>query len=152
IAKGEVVSFIDADGATRAEELCKLVQELKKGVDGVIGSRWLPHSTILANQTFMRKLASRGLNLIVRLFFRLPFKDTQCGAKAFKKSAIDGVIKELHTTSFAFDIELLSHLKKRGYTVKEVPITWRDRGGSTLRMKTEIPKMALALLRLKILQ
>lgn len=55
-----------------------------KNYDGVIGSRWLGGARIVVKEPLARRIASRGFNFMVRLLFDLPFKDTQCGTKAFK--------------------------------------------------------------------
>lgn len=150
IARGDILAFVDVDGATRPEELHKLIKGLGAS-DGAIGSRWLTGSNMLVKQPLPRRIASRGFNLLVKLLFSLPFKDTQCGAKVFKKHAIDEVLARLQTTNFAFDVELLYRLKKGGYKVDEVPIIWEDRLGSTLNLKRAVPTMFLAVLRLRIL-
>ena len=133
IARGEVVAFVDADGATRPEELHKLVNRIGT-CDVVIGSRWLKGSVIIARQNIVRIAAGRGFNLAVRLMLSLPFADTQCGAKAFKKSAVDAIVDKLQVMNFAFDTELLYVLKKCRYKIEEMPITWEDKRGSTVRL------------------
>jgi len=148
--RGEVLAFVDADGATGPHELHRLINELGDD-DGVVGSRWLPGSNVVVKQTLTRRLASRGFNLLVRVLFGLPFKDTQCGAKVFRKPAIDDVLPELHTTDFAFDVELLHRLNRKGYRVREVPTTWEDQDGSTLRVRRAVPRMFLSVIRLRIL-
>lgn len=150
IARGDIVSFTDADGATSPDELLKLVLALGED-DAVIGSRWLAESNIVVKQTLLRRMTSRVFNLFVRLLFWFPYRDTQCGAKVVRKSALDGILSELVVTNFAFDVELLHRLSKGGFKVKEVPITWKDKGGSTLSVWRAAPTMFLAVLRLRAL-
>lgn len=150
LADGDTLLLVDADGATPPTELDKLITELSDN-DGAVGSRWLPQSRIVKKQSSARRFASRGFNLLIRALFGLPFADTQCGAKAFRKQAIDGVLDQLETTNFAFDVELLYELKRKGYRIKEVPITWEDIEGSTLNLKRTIPMMFLAVIRLRML-
>lgn len=149
IAQGDTVSFADADGATSPRELDKLVKQLGDN-DGVIGSRWLPESNILKSQGLARKIASRGFNMLVRVMFGLPFKDTQCGAKVFKKKALDDVQNELKTSGFIFDVELIYKLRQRGYKIEEIAITWENRQLSTLNLFATIPTMLLALVWLRL--
>jgi len=82
-----------------------------------------------------RRIESRIFNVIVRVLFGLPFKDTQCGAKVFKKSAIDAVIKEMVSPGFEFDVELLWRLHRGGFRIREHPIAWRDTGSSRVRRR-----------------
>ena len=150
LASGEVISFVDADRATGPEELFKLVRQVGE-YQVVIGSRWLPGSHILVKQSLMRRLVSRGFNLLVRVLFSLPFKDTQCGAKVFTRQALDGVVEELETTNFAFDVELLYKLKRKGYNILELPTLWENKPRSTLNLWTAVPEMFIALVKVRLL-
>lgn len=150
LAKGEILSFTDADNATVAGELRKLLDAVERGVDAVIGSRWLSESRQVVPQPLMRRIASRVFNGIVRLLFQFPYKDTQCGAKAFKKQAIEEVRSEIHTTGWAFDVALIWRLRCHGYHVEEIPITWSDNSKSRLRMHRDAPSMLLELIKLRL--
>lgn len=150
IANGGIIVLIDADGATPPQELSKLILELRDN-DGAIGSRWLPESNIVTKQSWARRIASRGFNLLVRILFVFPFKDTQCGAKAFRKQSVDGVMNQLETAGYSFDVELLYRLKKKGCKIKEVPITWEEKGGSHLSLIRIIPRMFLAVIKVRLL-
>jgi len=149
MACGDTVAFVDADESTTPEELHKLIKEMGD-VEVVIGSRWLPGANILVKQPLSRRIASRGFNLLVRLVLGLHFKDTQCSAKVFTKRAINDVVSQLRTTNFAFDVELLYRLQKVGYQVKEVPVNWENKNGSTLSMRKAIPTMFLTVVRLRL--
>jgi len=126
------VGFMDADASTSVAQMVSLFEELGE-VDCVVGSRWLPGSIVPERQGIARRVESRGFNLLIRLLFGLSLTDTQCGAKVFKKSAIDAVIGEMAATGFEFDVELLWRLSMKGYTIKEYPITWQNKGGSRVR-------------------
>ena len=148
-ARGTYIAFTDADGSTPPEELEKLIAH-SDGWDSVIGSRWLDKSLVLKRQPLTRCLASRAFNILVRLFFGLHFDDTQCGAKIFRNFAILDVVDELGLTNFAFDVDLLFHLNKKGYTIKEVPVCWIDHEDSCLDLKKVVPTMFLSLLGLRL--
>jgi glycosyltransferase involved in cell wall biosynthesis len=128
-ASTPVVGFLDADGSTSLAQVFRLMRALD-GADAVIGSRWLPGSVIPEPQGLYRRIESRIFNLVIRLLFGLRFTDTQCGAKVFKKSAVDAVLNEMTSTGFEFDVELLWRLSKKGYAVLECPITWQNQGES----------------------
>jgi len=134
VAKGTVIGFVDADGAISPEEFDKLVKALN-GADCAIASRYMATSKILAKQSLTRRVASRGFNLLVRMIFILPFKDTQCGAKALKKNIVDDVLPQMTSRGYEFDVELLWRVKKGGHIIKEIPITWRHRGDSRFSLK-----------------
>jgi dolichol-phosphate mannosyltransferase len=127
-----VVGFLDADGSTSLAQMLVLMQGLN-GADVVIGSRWLPGSVIPEPQGLCRKVESRIFNLLIRLLFGLRLSDTQCGAKVFKKSAVDAVIRDMRSTGFEFDVELLWRLSRKGYHIRECPITWKNKGDSRVK-------------------
>ena len=149
MAKGSIVAFADADNATSAEELRKLIDVAEAGADAAIGSRWLPESKQTIRQPLARRIASRVFNLIVRLLFQFPFKDTQCGAKAFRKEAIDAIRNDVQSTGWAFDVDLIWRLCLKGYKVVEVPISWSDASQSRLRMHQDGPAMLVELIKLR---
>ena len=148
-AKAEFVAFTDADGSTSPEELYRMVESIGDW-DGILGSRWSDESVILKKESYGRILASRGFNLLVRLFFDLPFRDTQCGAKVFKNYVIRDVVDGLGITNFAFDVDLLYRISTKGYKVKEIPIKWTHDNNSNLRLGKVIPTMFISVVGLRI--
>lgn len=133
VAEGEEICFVDADESVSTEDLKGMFHALHD-VDGVIASRRLKESKILIKQPIKRRLASKAFNIFVRMFFGLPFKDTQCGAKVFKRDAILDILNDLKTSGFEIDVEILWRLKKGGYRVIEYPITWKHSEGSKFRL------------------
>lgn len=137
IAKGELVGFTDADNSTPPEEFFKLYQNLK-GYDVVIGSRRLIKSDVVIYHTSpLRRSGSFCLGLVVRILFGLNIKDTQCGAKIFRREKIYMVIPKMRIKNSIFDVELLWRLNKIG-KIKEVPIKWIDDKFSHFKWKDVI--------------
>jgi len=136
-ARAPLVGYFDADGSTSISEMQRLFSNLSHA-DGAIGSRWVPGSTLRVRQGILRRMESRAFNLLIRLLFNLTYNDTQCGAKVFKKSAIDAVLPHLTSRGFEFDVELLWRLQRRGYTVTEVPIVWQNKGDSRVQKRDMI--------------
>jgi len=133
-AKGKYVSFTDADGSTYAKELVGLLNSIGD-YDGIIASRWLKESFILVSQQWYRKVLSRAFNLFVRSVLGLPFKDTQCGSKIFRRDVIDALPDYFNVSGFAFDACLLYYLVRAGYRIKEHPIAWSDDRRSSLSVR-----------------
>lgn len=147
-AETPFVGFMDADGSTPLVEMGKLFAALDSA-DGAIGSRWLTGSEIVIAQGWWRRLQSRVFNLLVRVLFGLRFQDTQCGAKAFRKAAIDGVLPLMVSRGFEFDVELLWRLQSAGCRIEEVPIRWANRGDSRVGGADGLGMVA-ALVRLRL--
>ncbi|MDZ4199291.1 MAG: dolichyl-phosphate beta-glucosyltransferase [Kiritimatiellia bacterium] len=148
-ARGDRVGFVDADGATPPEALEDLV--LNMGDAGVIlASRWHPASRIQP-QPLSRRVASRGFNALVRLLFRLPISDTQCGAKVLSREAVQAILPKLGVTRWAFDVDLLFQARRAGFRIVEAPTVWNDQAGSRLRVGRASLEMLLAMVRLRLL-
>jgi glycosyltransferase involved in cell wall biosynthesis len=148
VANGDLVAFTDADGATRPEELGKLIEHIGR-YDGAIASRWLPQSIRLPKQSLPRIIASRSWNFLVRATLGLDYKDTQCGTKLFTRAAIATILKDLVVDGFAFDIELLYKMKLKNLQILEIPISWNDQKGSTLSLTHHMSEMLRDLIRIK---
>lgn len=142
-ATTELVGFMDADGSTPISEMKMLFEKLSE-VDCAIGSRWVPGSDIPIRQGILRQVQSRTFNLIIHVLFGLTFKDTQCGAKTFRKPAIDTVLPEIRSRGFEFDVELLWRLNRKGCTIQEYPIRWENVSDSRVR-SSDILKMLAGL-------
>jgi len=151
VAEGEIVGFVDADGSVPPESIYKMVEHLNGGWDGVIASRWINGSNVIVHEPISRKIASRAFNILTKILFGMKFKDTQCGAKFFKKDALRAILNELYVSDFSFDVELLYRLLRKNFHIKEVPITWKYREGTKINIvRTSIQMFAsITSLRLK---
>jgi hypothetical protein len=98
----------------------------------------MPDSTLKVPQSILRQMESRAFNLLIRVLFGLSYHDTQCGAKVFKKSAIDAVVPLMISRGFEFDVELLWRLRSAGFRVTEVPIEWQNKGDSRVHKRDMI--------------
>lgn len=123
-ARGEVVLFTDSDLSAPIEEADRLFAAIAAGADIAIGSRWLESGRQTHRQPFYRQFFGRCFNLVTRMVMSLPFVDTQCGFKAFTRDAAQTVFRLQTIERWGFDPEILFIALKRGYTVKEVPVSW----------------------------
>lgn len=132
-AKGDYVMFMDIDLATPIEESEKLIQGLTDGYKIVIGSR----SAQRKGAPALRKIMAVGNILIRSVFVGLKdIRDTQCGFKVFERKTALELIRKLRvfsperkikdsSVSAGFDLEFLFIAEKKGFKIKEVPVTWR---------------------------
>jgi len=123
-AKGDVLLFSDADLSSPIYEARKLFDALNSGADVAIGSRWLASETQTERQPLYRQFFGRLFNLMLRVVLGLPFKDTQCGFKAFTRRAADAIFSKQRIERWGFDPELLFLAKRFGFTTREVPVEW----------------------------
>ena len=122
-ARGNVILFTDADLSSPIEEGEKLLAELAAH-DVAIGSRAVDRSLIEAHQSAFREFAGIVFNRIVRLILRLPFVDTQCGFKAFRRERCRIIFEQQTIERFGFDPELLYLARHHGLSTVEVPVRW----------------------------
>lgn len=123
-AQGEIVMFTDSDLSAPMEEAERLFAAITGGADIAIGSRWLESGRQTHRQPLYRQFFGRCFNAVTRLVMGLPFVDTQCGFKAFTRSAAQTVFQLQTIERWGFDPEILFIALKRGFTVKEVPVSW----------------------------
>tara|TARA_Y100000310_G_scaffold345815_1_gene470393 strand:- start:7891 stop:8598 length:708 start_codon:yes stop_codon:yes gene_type:complete len=132
IVKDNYIGYIDADDAFDLNAIKEILKFLKD-YDVVIASKWRNKNLSKVNEPLLRKLLSRGWNLLVRILLGLNFKDTQAGAKFFKGNVLDNIDKDFICKDFAFDVELLWKLKDKGYKIKECYVPTIHREGSTFK-------------------
>lgn len=143
----DVVAFVDADCATPPAELARLTTA-SAGVDGIIASRRLPASVTPSTRAAGRGLTSAGFAWLVRRVFGLPYSDTQCGAKVFRRELVDRVVPMLSARDFLFDVDLLVTARRLGFDVAEVPTVWIDQSGSKLHAHRDALRMLIGTARL----
>ena len=111
-AVGEMVMFTDADLSAPMEEAERLFEALRQGADIAIGSRWLERNRQTHKQPLYRQFFGRCFNAITRLVMGLPFADTQCGFKAFRRPVAQTIFQLQRIERWGFDPELLVHCAK----------------------------------------
>lgn len=144
---GEFVAFVDADGATPPGELKRLV-DAAHDADVAIGSRFHPAAVIPGPRSWGRRVASAGFATAVRGLFRLPYVDTQCGAKVLRRHAVERVVPLMSSRDFVFDVDLLFAARRCGFRIVEVPTIWIDQSGSKVRVARDSWRMATSVFRL----
>jgi glycosyltransferase involved in cell wall biosynthesis len=149
---GDLIGYVDADGATGPPAFLDLARHIGNA-DCVIGSRWLPDSVLLQQQTRLRRFVSRGFHSIVELLFWLHVKDTQCPCKLMRCEAVEKIHSTLCIADLAFDVNLLVSLKRAGFRIIEVPIEWADKVGSkvTSTLFRSSLTMFLSVLRIRLI-
>lgn len=156
--RGQYAIFADADGASKFEDLGKLVRESKKIEDAegrgvAVGSRaHLVGSEAVVKRSFLRNLLMHSFHLLLRLLTppaTAAIRDTQCGFKLFSRPSLPYIIPYMHSEGWIFDVEMLMLAESAGIPVAEVPIGWQEVKGSKLNVLWDSLGMAwgLAVLR-----
>jgi dolichyl-phosphate beta-glucosyltransferase len=126
------VVFTDADGAYGPGVLARVTAALADA-PVAIGSR--------APAAGGGWLASRQFNHAVRELLGLPFGDTHCGLKGFRRQAAREVFGRARLDGFAFDAEVLFLACRLGLRVAEVPVRAEQRGGSKVQLAVDAVRM-----------
>ncbi|MFC7073640.1 glycosyltransferase [Halovenus rubra] len=143
----DILSFADADGATPAAELARVVNTVNEPYcDLAVGSRRHPESTVATHQTFARRHLGDTFAWIARKLLTVDIHDFQCGAKAITADGWAQVRDHLYKPGFAWDIELIAIAGAQGVHVEEVPIEWHDRPNSTVSPVNDSFRLAQTLL------
>ncbi len=148
-AKYDPILFSDADLATPIEETEKFLATIQKGYDVVVASRNIEGAKITVEQPKYRQVLGKAFPLIVKNMILPDFKDTQCGFKMFKKNAARKIFPRQTIQRWAFDVEVMFIAKKLGYKIKELPVTWTDKGDSKLSPVKDSLKMFNEILKIK---
>jgi len=159
-SKGEIIIFTDTDQATPIDQVEKILPKFEKGFSVVIGSR-----NGREGAPIIRKTMATGFALLIRLILNLPFKDTQCGFKAFSGEAAKEIFKRLEifnaksksvgaSVTAGFDLEVLYIARKLGLKIAEVPVDWHHKEGTKVNpIKDSIEGLrGLLMVRLNSLQ
>ncbi len=125
-ANGDIVVLMDADLDIHPSQirdyLIQLLQQHKKDnkIAGAIGSKLDKRSNVVF--PLKRRLMSYSYYLLLKTLFRLDTRDTNTGLKVFNGKIIKDIVPQLVIRGYAYDIELLSMIYKKGYRVLSLPV------------------------------
>src|SRR5262249_25844584 len=118
----QFVLEMDADFSHDPKYLPRLLDEAEAGADLVIGSRYVKGGG-RRNWGSLRKIVSRGGSLYARTVLGLNVRDLTAGFKCFRRRVLESIsLVEVHSTGYAFQIELTYRAIRKGFAVKEIPI------------------------------
>jgi dolichyl-phosphate beta-glucosyltransferase len=136
-ARNTVAAFFDADLSMPITETPKLVEPIRSGqYDIVFGSRALDRKLIGTHQPWTREQSGRVFNRLMRLATGLPFRDTQCGFKAFRMDVCRPLVEGALIDRFGFDVELLFIAHRAGLRMLEYPVRWNDVAGGSVSFRS----------------
>jgi len=137
-ASGQWRLFMDVDESVTINEIERL-WPYTRDFEIIIGSRYTEGGKVIKKQPLIRRVISRGGNLLIQILVAWGIKDTQCGFKMFSEHAAKEIFPLQTMERWSFDMELVAIAKKHGYKIKEVPVIWEEQVGSRLRaVKTAV--------------
>lgn len=158
-AEGEWIGFVDADGATPAEEVVRLinitinsrqndgrrVEDIQ--LDAVFASRIQLLGRKITRSP-VRHVTGRVFATLTEQLFDIPVYDTQCGCKFFWKEHFAPIFEEARETGWLIDVELIALAYRKNLKMLEIPISWHDVSGSKINLFSDGIAMITGLFRL----
>lgn len=148
-ATGQVISFVDADGAISWDEVERLSLKVSKQVPCVIGSRWSYDSDITRNQPKVRMLLGKAYRTMTKILLGITVDDVQCGLKCFEKSLAKDLVPKIFLRDWSFDTSLIYNVHLMGKTIREEGIKWADVSDSKVKLLKVVPMMFAYVIGLK---
>ena len=141
----DYIGFLDADLSTDFRDFHDLVETLENSNFKIVsGSRMARMGANITKES-ARKIISMTINLIIRNILKMPFNDTQCGAKIMRKEIIPLLFTKPFITKWIFDVEIFIRMRKHYGKDKvqqficEQPLKrWIHADGSKLSMKDSV--------------
>jgi dolichol-phosphate mannosyltransferase len=133
----ELVLEMDADFSHDPKDLPRLI-EASSDADLVLGSRYVPGGGV-TDWGLFRRMLSQGGSWYARVVLGVPVRDLTGGFKCFHRRTLEGIdYRNTHADGYGFQIEITYRAAKAGFTVKEIPIVFRDRQEGTSKMSPRI--------------
>jgi dolichyl-phosphate beta-glucosyltransferase len=127
-SNGDQILFMDADLSVPVNTITAFTEQINNGYDIIIGARNHKDTIILEHQMFLRELAGKLFGQIQKFILKIPFDDTQCGFKMFKKEAAIKLFSKIKYDCSYFDAEIIYLAYNGGLKIKEMPVTWKHDG------------------------
>lgn len=148
----DVLFEMDADLSHDPEYIFIMLEEVQRGADFVIGSRYVAGGSIPENWGAHRKLISKAANMYARTVLTLAdVHDCTSGFRAIRASTLRQIdFSQLSVKGYAFQVSLLDAAIRSGANVTEIPIAFidRTRGASKMRLK-DVTEGGLLVLRMR---
>lgn len=136
---------MDADFSHDPADLPRLLAPLMANADLVLGTRYMPGGGTVG-WPWYRKVISRGGTWFAGTVLLLPYRDLTGGFKAWRRELLDAIrLRETSASGYGFQIETTWWAHRRGATIVQVPITFRERVAGASKMTGSIAREAMLL-------
>ena len=128
----EAVITMDADRSHNPETILNLLSKINEGYDVAVASRYVKGGGWGAG--LLRKIISKGANIIARIATGLKTRDLTSGFRAYKIEALSKLDMENLEKGYVFQVQVLHRLSRKGARVAEVPFLFLNRGGGASKL------------------
>ncbi len=132
-----LIAQMDADFSHDPVDLPRLVAA-SRDADLVLGSRYVQGGGV-EDWGPIRRLISRGGCAYARAVLGLHVRDLTGGFKVFRREVLEAIdLPSISAFGYAFQVETTYRAHQAGFTVLELPITFRDRRVGESKMSKRI--------------
>jgi dolichol-phosphate mannosyltransferase len=138
LAEGaDLILEMDSDFSHNPADVPRLIAAAG-AADLVLGSRYVPGGGV-QDWGIVRRALSRGGSAYARVLLGVPVRDLTGGFKCFHRRVLETIDRGgVHADGYGFQIELTYRAVQAGFTVTEVPITFRERRVGRSKMTAKI--------------
>src|SRR4030042_7098195 len=138
---------MDADLSHNPDALPWFIKEVENGgYDLVIGSRYTNNTISVVGWDFRRLMLSKFGNLYASRILGLRLTDLTSGFRCYKRQALQAIdLDKIYSNGYAFQIEMAYLIKRAGFRVGEMPITFYERAFGSSKMSKKIVREAIIL-------
>jgi dolichyl-phosphate beta-glucosyltransferase len=129
--------FTDVDLSTPVTEFEKFIPHLGQ-CEVVIASRKQQNASVIRHQPRLRENLGKGFTFLSRVVLQVPLSDFTCGFKCFSGPAAQAIFSRMTIDGWGFDSEAMFVAHKRGYVIKEVPVTWTNDPRTKVKLPDDI--------------
>jgi len=142
LVKNDYILLMDADGSIKFDEIIKNLHYLDS-YDVIIFDRYSNHDNDIP---LIRRIPSRGFNILVRVLLNIDVRDTQCGFKVIRSDLMKRTFSNVSVTNTFFDVALLFYIKMYGGRIIEIPVNYKHDEDSKFNVVSEIVGQGVSLL------
>jgi dolichol-phosphate mannosyltransferase len=129
---------MDSDFSHDPRDLPRLLAAAEAGADVVIGSRYVAGGGV-TDWSLLRRAISRGGSLYAGLVLGVRQRDLTGGFKCFRRVVLETIdLDSIVAKGYVFQVEMTYRALCAGFTVREVPIVFRDRQVGESKMSAAI--------------
>ncbi|HDP74020.1 MAG TPA: glycosyltransferase [Candidatus Woesearchaeota archaeon] len=128
----DIYAYCDVDLATGISHTRELIDAVASGFEIATGCRYHPKSRV--ERKMLRLILSKAYNRLAHAMLDTEISDLQCGFKAVSQRVLDEIVPLTKDKEWFFDSELLVIAERKGFSIKEIPVDWKESKRSKVRI------------------
>ncbi len=135
---------MDADGSHDPSVLPRFIEEIGRGYDLVIGSRYMGGAISVVGWNFRRLLLSKFGNFYASRILGLGLSDLTSGFRCYSRKALQCIdLNGIRSNGYSFQIEMAYAVDAARLRISELPIIFYERASGSSKMSKKIIREAV---------